>query len=355
VAGLRRLWDEAWRLLAQRYPAHADLLRRTVRTVVPLAASPALGVVSAASRHAFGALAISVPDTAASMVELLIHEGQHMKLGALLDLVDLFRADGSAVYYAPWRSDPRPISALLQGTYAQLGVTEFWLGQRRALTGARRQGADFEFGLWRALTADGIAGLRASDELTELGVRFVRGMAATLDRWQAEDLPDPLRRLAHDVVLTYRVRWEIRHRSVPASTTRLLVDAWRHGLICPPVGSPEAPSAAPGGPAESRLAAQTRAWLAQAGASGTPMPLLTGQYADAARDCADLLRTTDDLDAWAELAVAVHHLGGPAAPVLADRPELVRAVCRAMIDTAPIPNPIDVAHWIGVCWKRSMQ
>jgi uncharacterized protein len=352
VAELRRLWDQAWHILTQRHPGHAELLRRTVRTVVPLATPPAAGAVSAASRHAFGAVAVSfpdaaAPDAAATLVELLIHEGQHLKLGALLDLVDLFRPGGRAVHYAPWRSDPRPIGALLQGTYAQLGVTECWLRRRPGLTGVHRRLADFEFALWRALTAEGITGLRTSAELTDLGERFVQGMATTLTHWQAEDVPELPRRLAEDVALSYRVRWAIRQRRVPAATTELLVDAWRQGRACPPVGPPEAPSAAPGGPSESRLAGQARAWLVQGCDPGTPVPLLAGRYADAARTSAHAVRTTDDPDTWAELAVAVRHLDGPAATVLADRPDLVRAVCRAAADAAANSDPIGVAHWIA--------
>ena len=38
---------------------------------------------------------------------LLMHEFQHVKLGAVLDLYDLFDPDDKRLYHAPWRKDPR--------------------------------------------------------------------------------------------------------------------------------------------------------------------------------------------------------------------------------------------------------
>ena len=57
--------------------------------------------------------------------ETLVHETQHLKLCALLDLVTLARPDDGRRYYAPWRPDPRPAGGLLQGAYAFLGVSGF--------------------------------------------------------------------------------------------------------------------------------------------------------------------------------------------------------------------------------------
>ncbi|MFC7484659.1 HEXXH motif-containing putative peptide modification protein [Luedemannella flava] len=71
------------------------------------------------------------------MALLLIHEQQHMTLGAVYDLVPLCVTNGEARHDAPWRLDPRPVPALLQGTFAHLGVTDFWrvTGTRPASTG----------------------------------------------------------------------------------------------------------------------------------------------------------------------------------------------------------------------------
>ena len=59
------------------------------------------------------------------LASVLVHECQHAKLNAVLDLIPLSRPD-QARYYAPWREDPRPLGGLLHGAYAYLGVSDFW-------------------------------------------------------------------------------------------------------------------------------------------------------------------------------------------------------------------------------------
>ena len=46
------------------------------------------------------------PATGADLALLLIHEFQHVKLGALLDMFDLCDRTDQRVFYAPWRDDP---------------------------------------------------------------------------------------------------------------------------------------------------------------------------------------------------------------------------------------------------------
>jgi HEXXH motif-containing protein len=121
----QRLWTQAWSLLARCAPARAAQLPPCVNTAVPLAREAGRAGFSATSREAFGALALSYPDNAVSLAVTLVHEGQHAKLCALLDIIDLYRCS-PARYFAPWRDDPRPIGGLLQGTYAFLGIAETW-------------------------------------------------------------------------------------------------------------------------------------------------------------------------------------------------------------------------------------
>jgi uncharacterized protein len=344
LAALRQRWNDGWRMLTERYPDHVRALGYTIRSLVPLHAPGSAGSVSAASRHAFGAIGASLPETAAALVEMVIHEGQHMRLGALLDLVDLFQPDGPAVYYAPWRQDPRPVGALLQGAYAHLGVTDFWRGRRLAVLGPQRAVAEFEFALWRTVTTEAVAELAGCAELTELGARFVAGMAGTLERWHAEPVPELPGRLATDVALTYRVRWALAHRMPPPRTAARLAAAWGHGAACPPPGAATVRPARAAAPCASRLASQARRWLAGDEPPEAPdTPLITGRYAEAAQRYAQAVRDTDDPDAWAGLTVALVHLGDPAGAVLADRPELVRTVCS--VETGA--QPVDIARWIA--------
>lgn len=41
-------------------------------------------------------------------------------------MVTLTVPDDGQRFYAPWRDDARPVSGLLQGAYAYLGLSRFW-------------------------------------------------------------------------------------------------------------------------------------------------------------------------------------------------------------------------------------
>ncbi|MFE2724937.1 aKG-HExxH-type peptide beta-hydroxylase [Kitasatospora sp. NPDC059327] len=172
---------DAWRILVRRHRPYAEAVAACVTTIVPLRPAPGGEAVSAAARRAYGAVAASLPGDPVLLALALVHEFLHLQLGALLDLVPLHRPDGAAVHHAPWRPDPRPVGALLQGTYAHLGVADFWCAER---SGAAEGGrAAEEFTRWRghALAAGttllGSGGLTAHGrEFTEELLGAVRGL-----------------------------------------------------------------------------------------------------------------------------------------------------------------------------------
>ncbi|WP_035798706.1 FxsB family cyclophane-forming radical SAM/SPASM peptide maturase [Kitasatospora mediocidica] len=177
---------EAWELLGRDMPDYAVGIGAGLGTITPLVPGPAGREVSAAARQAFGAVAIARPATSPILAMLLAHEFQHVKLGAVLDLYDLYDPADAGRYYAPWRSDPRPLEALLQGTYAHLAVTEFW-GTRVAaydgVSGEAAERARSSLAVSRAHTDRAIDSLLDSGALTDLGQRFTTGMRATVAPW----------------------------------------------------------------------------------------------------------------------------------------------------------------------------
>ena len=109
----------AWREIQTHHPAYAPALAAGLTTLMPMAAADGTDV-SAAARHGFGAIGVALPTDPVTLALLLMHEFQHVKLGAVLDLYDLFDPDDKRLYHAPWRKDPRPLEGLLQGTYRAL-------------------------------------------------------------------------------------------------------------------------------------------------------------------------------------------------------------------------------------------
>jgi uncharacterized protein len=167
---LGRTLTEAWRVVHRDVPAHAAALDGGLRAVVPLTPDPARPLRSATARHAFGAVAVTPDPDPETMAVLLVHEWQHAKLGAALDLCDLVEADRGTRISVPWRPDPRPPEGVLQGVYAHLAVTQLW--QSRATRGGEDD-ASAHADRYLAWTRDGVDALLASRSLTAAGERFV--------------------------------------------------------------------------------------------------------------------------------------------------------------------------------------
>lgn len=186
VAELRTTLRAAWPVLS---PASAAEIAAIVRVIVPYSA-PDSSAASATSSQNFGAVAMSRQPDRYTCAETLVHETQHLKLGALLDLITLTRPDDGRRYYAPWRPDPRPARGLLQGAYAFFGVSGFWREQREiAPESAVRQRGHAEFARWRDGAAVVTDTLLGSGQLTEAGQDFVGEMAKILAEWRREPVP----------------------------------------------------------------------------------------------------------------------------------------------------------------------
>ncbi|MDQ3761341.1 MAG: HEXXH motif domain-containing protein [Actinomycetota bacterium] len=213
-----RILSDAWALLVANHPETAEEIAAGVAVLVPLHAPPGCQV-SATSRHSFGAVALSQPQHGRSFAAALAHERQHVKLGALLDLVSLIDHPSRTRWYAPWRDDPRPLGALLQGAYAHLGVTAFWRQQRHIDRGKAALRAHMEFARWRDETRDVVATLQTSGALTRCGSRFVDGMAASLDTWAEEPIPAVAVQQAQAVATSHRRTWRLRHGPIESTTS----------------------------------------------------------------------------------------------------------------------------------------
>lgn len=113
--------DAAGRRLTGTVPAYAQVIGVGLRTVVPLLPNIS-GLRSSTARQAFGAVAAAFPPDSRDLDALLLHEFQHVKLNALLDMHTLFHPAYTQRLHVPWRKDPRPVEGVLHGTYAYLAM-----------------------------------------------------------------------------------------------------------------------------------------------------------------------------------------------------------------------------------------
>jgi uncharacterized protein len=204
-----RALPEAIAFVDEFLPEFAPGLRTGLTTVMPMRRAADGSERSAAARHAFGAVGLALPDDPSLLALLLVHEFQHVKLGALLDMAELFdTSDTEPRYYAPWRPDPRPIEGLLQGTYAHLAVVAFWRIRHAQLTGSERAAAQARFAQWRMHAADAVQELLKSGSLTPLGERLVGGVAETLEPWLSEPVERGAQAIALRRAADLRARYE---------------------------------------------------------------------------------------------------------------------------------------------------
>jgi uncharacterized protein len=172
----QRHFQAAWRQIEREYPDYAAAIAAGLTVLTPLAAAGQDRDISATARHAFGAVAAALPADPATLALLLMHEFQHVKLGAVLDLYDLYDPTDDRLFHAPWRDDLRPLEGLLQGTYAHLAVTDFWRVRQQMTSGPTAEAAGQRFAYWHAHTRAAIETLSDSGSLTPLGTRFVDEM-----------------------------------------------------------------------------------------------------------------------------------------------------------------------------------
>jgi uncharacterized protein len=201
----RTEFADAWRLLDVHVPDRAVELAAGLRILVPLAQLDKGSARSATIRHAFGVFGLTLPPSAAEFAVTLVHEFQHSKLSAILDLVPMSDPADDRRFFAPWRLDPRPLSGLLQGVYAFVGVADTWRALREA-SGI----ADFaqeQFAEARIQVDLGLTAVEESGALTAAGERLAASLRTTTDELLAVPLPPAVTRAAEEALAENRQRW----------------------------------------------------------------------------------------------------------------------------------------------------
>lgn len=358
----RTLLDGAWTLLCDHYPDTAEAIAAGVVSLVPLPTGDWRETRSASSGESFGRVMVSPPPDAVTLALSLVHEFQHIKLGALMHLTPLTEDDNTACHYAPWRDDPRPVGGLMQGVYAFFGITAFWRRYRATVSGIERRLADFEYAYARTQILEGISVIVSSGKLTQMGRELVDTLSAQLDQWPADELDPATQDAAKIVADHHRTGWRIRHHQARGEDVATLATACRNGTRA--VVTADAPQVRPA-PAvrwSQDMIELTRrsilypdTWQAgQPVANRRPTEVVRGETALVAGDTEAALELyTDalrdhfkDFDIWSGLTLAIRADASPyAAWALRERPELVHAVYAELADLDP--DALRIAERIG--------
>lgn len=380
------LFEQAWGELVQRHrPQAVAMAASGLRVLVPLVSRGNWTESNSATvLDAFGTVLLCLPPDPSSLALTLLHEFQHGKLAALQDTISLHQDDSRRRYYAPWRDDPRPLGALLQGTYAHVAVAEFWrtrwrdesrTGNAPVLLQARYLSCEDDI-------CDAVSQLRSSGQLTGAGERFVDGIAAAASASPAPKPSIRALRLRGDLRASNRIGWRIAHLRPDPAAVSLLARSWLAGGS--PVNAPLSitvtlvPGArGPCGSVRQHLAARavlpaadrrdcTRSASPAGGhADVTPstadLEYANGRYR-AAREgyLAELAACPQALSAWTGLALCALRLARSsgehaAADLLCQHPELVRALyLRVREIEGSDPDPVALTAWVSD-WRHRMR
>ncbi len=351
--------QQAWGIVVDNHPGYAAGAAAMLRALVPLAAPREGEDFSASNRRTCGAAGIAPPADPAALALLMLHECQHMKLGALLDLVDLCEPTAHpARYRVGWRTDPRPVEAVLQGAYAHVAVTEVWRARRHTSSSPRR--AEFEYAYWRAQTTAAVDALLASDELTGHGLTFGQGLARTLAGWADEPVSPDAGLAARVATAATATVWRLRNHRVYPDDLDLMRAAWRSGLACPPppavtLADPAdladlADLADPADPARLLNAIRRGRADPAVGRPASDLALLSGDPSTAAALYGASIQRAERVDEWAGLHAALAETNGSG---VAERPERARALYRSLVadDQRPV-DPVAVARWCAAPARR---
>ncbi|MGV9380591.1 aKG-HExxH-type peptide beta-hydroxylase [Nonomuraea sp. NPDC003707] len=209
----QRELGRAWQVLCERHHHAAGTIAAVFTTLVPLEGRDRARPASATSGWAYGAIALSPPPDPVAFAESLVHEVWHLVLGAVEDMVELTGPDDGRRWYAPWRSDPRPLGALLQGCFANFAITAFWRAERHASPADERHAspaverAEAEFAYRRAITFEALTRASGSEGLTGPGEVLVNGLLGRLGEWLHEPVPASAERRAAELRDGHRARW----------------------------------------------------------------------------------------------------------------------------------------------------
>jgi hypothetical protein len=238
----RTFVDGAWRILVEQDRERAESVGAILDVLVPIPAAEAYRPLSASCDEAFAAVVASLPDDSEQLACTLVHETQHVRLGALLHLVRFVTEDIGWRRYAPWRDDPRPLPGLLQGIYAFIGIIGFWQGRHDPL-------ARFEFALWRLQAHRALAAIDQDPALTEYGRQLTANLGESVRRWMDEPVEPGILAMAEAAAADHYGQWRSHHLPVPDGTVKAVASAWLAGQPCPAlpaVADPE-PVVDPGG------------------------------------------------------------------------------------------------------------
>ena len=143
---------------------------------MPLVVTPDSQDTGTSTRNAFGAIATAMPADAHDLAGLLLREFATMKLGAVLDLCDLYDAADKRLFPVQGGEGKQQLEEILRGACAGQAASSFWRERQHLATGSAANLAGQRCAQSAARAREAINILLGSGSLTPVGTSFVEEM-----------------------------------------------------------------------------------------------------------------------------------------------------------------------------------
>jgi uncharacterized protein len=205
---------DAWSLLTRHAAGIGERIAGWICTLMPLAPTTEDVNLSISSRDALRSVALSLPSSPVDFAVTLAHEHAHAMMNGLLLFVRVARPETPKRYFAPWRSDARPVIGMTHGIFAFLAVAELW--SRLLAVPAERAGATEQLARRRLELRSAIDEVRAGGELTAAGRRLLDHCHRRLERLEAKRLDAGVQQHAEEAFGDLRAVWEAHNTQATA-------------------------------------------------------------------------------------------------------------------------------------------
>lgn len=174
------------KLLSRHWEYGELIVKYFGKSLLPVLSPSSMENISVSSANFPGWIVASI-DTPLYMAECLVHEASHNLLYALSRDSALFEGKSEALYYSPWRPDPRPVDGLLHACFVFSNVIELYKNIASRADGLGYQ-SKIRLGAEIMRMLIGLDSLSGCDSLTENGVYILDYLYARVERTSAEHL-----------------------------------------------------------------------------------------------------------------------------------------------------------------------
>ncbi len=174
-------------------PLQAAELCDGIKMIVPLERKITDAHVSSTYSHLRGAIYLCHDASPVLQAETLVHEFSHDKLNAFLEIEPCFKGrESDALYFSPWRPDPRTLRGILLGAHAFLNVARFLASVAATKMGERmRKSLQTDSAMRCLQVGEALDALDAHAELTPMGAGLCRAMRASQEAVVSKLPPKP--------------------------------------------------------------------------------------------------------------------------------------------------------------------